>query len=992
MKKRYLSLILLGAFLLAFTLTAQAQVEYIIQYDDGTTVYYSGRPQPDDTCGVWFEPPTECQILSGQFQFNNNMGGDALVYIWDIVDGFDPDNYYDSDEPEGAPGPTPLGAVLAGPIPYTFDNSGNWQEIVFDDYGYPPDSLDVGLDYFYIGYVLVGGGAQPYYPSILGDAGDDRPYHSLCWLLNPGGVHVNESGWWAYGIDWMLRARVNLYGDPPPFITELNDPPDTYAAGPYSISCTIIDQSQGGGPGQVTEARLIYSVDGGSETTVMMTNPSGDTYQGSIPAVAADQSINFRVEADDNANHTALAPSLAGYNFTYRQPSGAKILLVNDSGDIVGEDVYRGTLESAGYSYDYWYINAGDANDMGYPGSDVINANNYNTIIWFNGTAHPGNLPRNDDDLATDPVANFMDDGGNFFLSSSDYIGGAFEPNVWTEFTAVPGTFMYEYLKVLDGWSDAHMDPGTEESLDTLHFGVAGDPVGGDFTGGVFSHPSPNYNDYCYPVAGAETCFETEIDNESAGIRYDGAFKMVFLPWVLEACDDPADAEAILLNVLDYFGEGPGPSITFLEGSQYGIYGDTPHRPKVEVTDPEGVSYVKLSVRWDGGSWQNFSMWTTGNDQYIAYFYPPASWETLQYRIFAVNNLGNATVGPTYECWYTGLTHTAGANFLYCSDQPDWGGAYTHVNYDSTITDRLDALSINYDIWDADEFSTPDFWTVLNAYTRCFWVGYLDWNLNFPMSSADNPFSSFLGSGYSLLFSSEEQMGVWTNWVDVTYESGDFAYDWLHVLELYNDKGYTDIQLAQPVDPMCNGMQSQFNLNQTGFPLPSMADWITPVDAATTADLFFSQAPGGTWWSGIRDDVAQHNSVTLGFCLYMMDTANRNTFITNVITYWLSHPGTPVGVEPEEGEPTPLTYQLDQNYPNPFNPATQIHFALPENAKVELKIYNLMGQDVATLLDRNMNAGAYTVNWNAPQFASGIYFYKLKTANFEQSRKMILVK
>jgi hypothetical protein len=88
----------------------------------------------------------------------------------------------------------------------------------------------------------------------------------------------------------------------------------------------------------------------------------------------------------------------------------------------------------------------------------------------------------------------------------------------------------------------------------------------------------------------------------------------------------------------------------------------------------------------------------------------------------------------------------------------------------------------------------------------------------------------------------------------------------------------------------------------------------------------------------------------------------------------------------------PITYELQQNFPNPFNPITNIRFAIPENAKVELSIYNLMGQEVAKLVDRKMNTGWHNVTWNASQLASGIYFYKIKTANFEQARKMILVK
>jgi hypothetical protein len=993
MRKNLFSVILLGMLLTAFTLTANAQVEFIIQYDDGNSVYYSGRPDVGDTCGVWFEPPTECQILEGQFQFNGGMGGDAGVFISYLPPDFDPADYYDNNE-AGWPGftPTAVGEIIAGPFTYSFVG-GDWEYIVFDEWGYPPEDLDVGLDPFYMGYALLGGGAQVYYPSILGDAADDRPYHSLCYLTDPGGIYPGDSGWWAYGIDWLIRCKVNLYGDPPPMVEGLTDPPDTYLAGPYTISAEITDQAQGGAPGVVTEARLIYSVDGGDEMTVIMTNTGGDTYEGDIPAVGVGEQINFRIEADDDMNHTAIAPSVAGYLFTYRQPSGANILLVNDSGDDEGLPTYVNALEGNSYFYDYWLIDGGSPDDMGYAGSDVFTTDHYSTIIWFNGTANSGSLPDNDADLSMDPIAMYMDDGGNFFLSSSDYLGGAFNPDVWTEFEADPGTFMYEYLKVADGWSDAHLNVGGT-SDDTLHFGIEGDPVSGNFTGGIYNHPDPNYNDYCYPNDG-ETCFLTEIDDESAGIRYDGDYKMVFLPWVLEAADDPDQAEDLLLCVLAYFQENPGPMITMLQGSRYGISmnnyeghpGDIPHPVRVFLEDEDGIGGATLQASWDGGSWQNMTMNDVGGGEfYVGLWSPPAGWSTLDYRVRATDALGNLSQSDTYNVWTTGVELTD-SDWLYCSDMP-YEEYYGHPDYDPMMTDAMDAAAFiaDYHVWDVDEYGTPDFWTVLNNFQSCFWVGYLDWEATFPMASSDNPFSLYLASGKNLLFSSEEQMGVWTDWVDVTYVAGDFAYDWLHILEIQNDIGYTSVDLASPPDVMTNGMDPNIPLADLQF--PPMGDLITPMEWSATYPVMFY---GDGWSAGIREEIAQHNSAVLGFCLFQFDQDNLDTFIANVAQYWMQNPGDPIGVEPEE-EILPVEYALSQNYPNPFNPITQINFSLPEMTKVELSVYNLMGQEVATLLNRNMSVGHHTVTFDASQLASGVYFYKMKTSSFEQVMKMILVK
>ena len=94
----------------------------------------------------------------------------------------------------------------------------------------------------------------------------------------------------------------------------------------------------------------------------------------------------------------------------------------------------------------------------------------------------------------------------------------------------------------------------------------------------------------------------------------------------------------------------------------------------------------------------------------------------------------------------------------------------------------------------------------------------------------------------------------------------------------------------------------------------------------------------------------------------------------------------------------PTQFELKQNYPNPFNPSTKISYALPKEGIVSLKIYDVLGKEVATLVNENKLAGYYEVDFNASAFASGIYFYKIEAGspgeagNFAETRRMILVK
>ncbi|MDD5361353.1 MAG: T9SS type A sorting domain-containing protein [Ignavibacteria bacterium] len=118
----------------------------------------------------------------------------------------------------------------------------------------------------------------------------------------------------------------------------------------------------------------------------------------------------------------------------------------------------------------------------------------------------------------------------------------------------------------------------------------------------------------------------------------------------------------------------------------------------------------------------------------------------------------------------------------------------------------------------------------------------------------------------------------------------------------------------------------------------------------------------------------------------VIDSVN---FILNRIYVGITHIGSSV----------PDKFVMSQNFPNPFNPVTNIKFDLPDNGKVKLVIYNLLGQETAVLVNQNMDAGSYSVAWNASSYPSGVYFYRIyvsdqtgRTADIIQTKKMILIK
>ena len=97
-------------------------------------------------------------------------------------------------------------------------------------------------------------------------------------------------------------------------------------------------------------------------------------------------------------------------------------------------------------------------------------------------------------------------------------------------------------------------------------------------------------------------------------------------------------------------------------------------------------------------------------------------------------------------------------------------------------------------------------------------------------------------------------------------------------------------------------------------------------------------------------------------------------------------------VEGDKQGDVPQLYTLQQNYPNPFNPSTTIRFAIPERSHVQLTVFNTLGQQVATLVQGEQEAGYHEVQFDASELASGVYLYRLQAGDFVQTRKLLSLK
>ncbi len=135
-------------------------------------------------------------------------------------------------------------------------------------------------------------------------------------------------------------------------------------------------------------------------------------------------------------------------------------------------------------------------------------------------------------------------------------------------------------------------------------------------------------------------------------------------------------------------------------------------------------------------------------------------------------------------------------------------------------------------------------------------------------------------------------------------------------------------------------------------------------------------------WIRVRKYVGADPAVTMG-----IEQTNPQGGASKI-----SSPFTEEAAPGEAAKSLPEEYSLAQNHPNPFNPSTRISFVLPEAGPVSLKVYSMLGQEVATLIDDVRSAGTHEVQFNASGMASGMYIYRLQTPAFVASRKLILMK
>jgi len=201
---------------------------------------------------------------------------------------------------------------------------------------------------------------------------------------------------------------------------------------------------------------------------------------------------------------------------------------------------------------------------------------------------------------------------------------------------------------------------------------------------------------------------------------------------------------------------------------------------------------------------------------------------------------------------------------------------------------------------------------------------------------------------------------------------------------VYGNLNYQGIELGSSQNLTAAGMQylhlDFWNANSTDLGVYLISPG--PVEARV------SLVPPGTTetWISVDIPLTDFASVDLTNVFQLKFDGNGTIYLDNIFF------STMLSDVKELLNSFPSDFTLEQNYPNPFNPSTNIRFSLPEANQVTLKVYDMLGQEVATLVNQFMNAGTFEISFDASNLPTGIYMYSLTAGNFNSVKKMMLIK
>jgi hypothetical protein len=428
-----------------------------------------------------------------------------------------------------------------------------------------------------------------------------------------------------------------------------------------------------------------------------------------------------------------------------------------------------------------------------------------------------------------------------------------------------------------------------------------------------------------------------------------------------------------------------------------------------------GVAVATLSYSLDGGTnWTDVAMSGT-EPNYSADIPGQSAGTEILYNVYTEDVMGLST--QTSDIFYSIFSKTEDVLFLYnVDDQSESSARNWYMGLHGAA-----AQAVAHDYWSTPSFGAAEIADVLELYDNVIQV---DGSL--PSYVLDAEVLAWIQTGTSgtpkryFLSSQDYGCALSGDCSDITFDAGSFQVDFLGVAGIVHQDFSTDSPHLPPLVPLADdpvsGWVATYNAdssvtyhydsnNEMGF--TNYIDAIDPVDGGNVVANFTTlDSIGGTveWTVGVRNNGDGFYTAFQSFDYQGTNfraNFDSSTFddpdyawgvqVANQAAEFLNWGGFN-SIDSDLGT-SPHAFRLDQNYPNPFNPTTTIEYNIPNKAKVTLKIFDIQGREVVRLVDNNEAAGKHTVNFDASEFATGIYFYQLSTSdNQSLVKKMMFIK
>ncbi len=714
---------------------------------------------------------------------------------------------------------------------------------------------------------------------------------------------------------------------------------------------------------------------------------------------------SFSVSCADDAYPTSvkLTLTITATNFSqsidYYLSITPRVLFVADFASTNNElfdfsSFYLDALGNNGVSFDQVHHSETTVD------ADLLNR--YNTVIWACEWAFP-TLEKSDQDA----LSNFMDNGGSLFISGQD-IG--WQLNEDADFTGTGIPFFNNYLK-------------STYLADNVGFnyieGVVDDPITNKTSFDFYQERrslTQQFPDGISPLDGAKSILNYE-NSQSGGISYDGDYRLVYFSFGgFEAITDNETRIKLMGKITD-----------FLDGV------DINHQRIRDREETAGNYDVNLGITLDTGVvdsvllyWDTDgefpfninSMASTGDGNYTASIPAQETGTTIEYFIYITTSAGKSTVSQKYT-FKIGADNTKPVIDLKNDPYWDTVNAFGPAPYNFTVSmdDNLgiDSATTRINYW-ADGGNVQS--TTLSFWKEDLFTGSFNFEEAVPLGNAVNYYFSvsdastakneavsdtfsFKVDSMQTLDGFEKDLSKWDtglgwNVTDVKPKNGIFSI--------------TDSPDGEYENNQSNPLSFKIPFNLSNYKYAEFSYWIRST-LETNKDSLLVEASnndGADWkmisnfartgfsWRNLSADMTDftgpgNENVWIRFRL-QSDSAVVKDGV------YLDDPVIKVSTSPVtaiiDGElQIPKKFSLKQNYPNPFNPETTLEFSLPQQAKVTLTVYNLLGQKVAQLLSNaDHQPGKYKVIWLAKNdygtdLATGVYVYRLKAISKDGKAK-----